>query len=132
MKLRASTSASIVEVKDDTPAFWEARDVPHGAVEINWEKSKAISGETRAIWVYTPPGYEKGTKRYPVLYLFHGSNDTAAGWTMAGNANFVFDNLLAEKKMLPMVVAMPFGHAHPSAHRPRVASPMTRCSRSTC
>jgi len=113
MKLRASTSASLLEVKGDPPAFWEAHDVPHGAVEINWEKSKAISGETRAIWVYTPPGYEKNTRRYPVLYLFHGSNDTAAGWTTAGYANFVLDNLLAEKKMAPMIVVMPFGHATP-------------------
>jgi enterochelin esterase-like enzyme len=113
IKLRASTSASMVEVKDDPPAFWEARDVPHGAVEINWEKSAAIVGETRAIWVYTPPGYAKNTGRYPVLYLFHGSNDTAAGWTMAGNANFVFDNILADKKMVPMIVVMPFGHATP-------------------
>ena len=57
MKLRARTSASLVEVKDDPPAFWEPRDVPHGTVEINWEKSKAINGETRAIWIYTPPEY---------------------------------------------------------------------------
>jgi enterochelin esterase family protein len=48
-----------------------------------------------------------------VLYLLHGSNDTAAGWTTAGNANFVFDNLLADKKMVPMIVVMPFGHATP-------------------
>ncbi len=113
IKLRARTSASLVEVKDDTPTFWEARDVPHGAVAINWERSKAIEGETRAIWIYTPPDYAKTTRRYPVLYLLHGSNDTAAGWTMAGNANFVLDNLLAEKKMAPMIVVMPFGHATP-------------------
>ena len=90
-----------------------ARDVPHGKVEINWEKSKAIHGETRAIWIYTPPGYEKNSQRYPVLYLFHGSNDTAAGWTMAGDANFILDNLIAEKKAAPMIVVMPFGHATP-------------------
>ena len=113
IKLRARTSASMVEVKDDAPAFWEPRDVPHGAVEINWEKSKAIAGETRAIWIYTPPDYAKTTRRYPVLYLLHGSNDTAAGWTMAGNANFVLDNLLADGKALPMIVVMPFGHATP-------------------
>lgn len=113
IKLRARTSASLLEVKDATPAFWEPRDVPHGTVEINWEKSKAIHGETRAIWVYTPPEYAKTTRRYPVLYLLHGSNDTAAGWTMAGNANFVLDNLLSENKALPMIVAMPFGHATP-------------------
>jgi enterochelin esterase family protein len=113
IKLRARTSASMVEVKDDSPAFWEARDVPHGKVEINWEKSKAIEGETRAIWIYTPPDYAATTRRYPVLYLLHGSNDTAAGWTMAGNGNFVLDNLLADKKALPMIVVMPFGHATP-------------------
>jgi enterochelin esterase-like enzyme len=113
IKLRARTSASMVEVKDDTPAFWEARDVPHGSVEINWEKSKAIADETRAIWIYTPSDYAKTTRRYPVLYLLHGSNDTAAGWTMAGNANFVLDNLLAEGKAQPMIVVMPFGHATP-------------------
>ncbi len=113
IKLRARTSASMVEVKDDSPAFWEARDVPHGTVEINWEKSKAIAGETRAVWIYTPPDYARTTRRYPVLYLLHGSNDTAAGWTMAGNANFVLDNLLAGGKMVPMIVVMPFGHATP-------------------
>jgi enterochelin esterase-like enzyme len=113
MKLRASTSASMFEVNDDPAAFWEAHDVPHGAVEINWEKSKVINGETRAIWVYTPPGYEKGAGSYPVLYLLHGSNDTAAGWTTAGNANFVLDNLLSSKKIVPMIVVMPFGHATP-------------------
>jgi enterochelin esterase-like enzyme len=113
IKLRARTSASMVEVKDETPAFWEPRDVPHGVVEINWEKSEAIAGETRAIWIYTPPDYAKTTRRYPVLYLLHGSNDTAAGWTMAGNANFVIDNLLAGGKALPMMVVMPFGHATP-------------------
>jgi enterochelin esterase-like enzyme len=112
IKLRARTSASLVEVPDDT-AFWEPRDVPHGAVEINWEKSKVISGETRAIWIYTPPDYNKTARSYPVLYLLHGSNDTAAGWTMAGNANFVLDNLLAGNKALPMIVVMPFGHATP-------------------
>jgi enterochelin esterase-like enzyme len=113
MKLRASTSASLLEVKKTTPDFWEARDVPHGTVEINWAKSAAINGETRAIWIYTPPGYAKENRRYPVLYLFHGNNDTAAGWVTAGNANFVLDNLLAEKKIVPMIVVMPFGHATP-------------------
>jgi enterochelin esterase family protein len=113
IKLRARTSASMVEVPEDSPAFWQAHDVPHGTVEINWEKSTAINGETRQIWIYTPPGYAQSTRRYPVLYLLHGSNDTAAGWTMAGNANFILDNLLAQKKAAPMIVVMPFGHATP-------------------
>ncbi|MFN7931865.1 MAG: alpha/beta hydrolase-fold protein [Bryobacteraceae bacterium] len=113
VKLRARTSASMVEVPAEPAALWQARDVPHGAVEINWQKSKVINGETRWIWIYTPPGYEKGNRRYPVLYLFHGSNDTAGGWVLAGQANFILDNLIAEKKAVPMIVVMPYGHAVP-------------------
>lgn len=118
IKLRARTSASMVEVPADTPAVWEARDVPHGSVEINWQKSAVIGGETRWFWVYTPPGYAKDAKKkFPVLYLFHGSNDTAGGWTLAGHANFILDNLLAERKSVPMIVVMPFGHAVPFGAR---------------
>src|SRR5215208_555698 len=40
MKLRASTSASLLEVPGNPAAFWESHDVPHGAVEINWQQSK--------------------------------------------------------------------------------------------
>jgi enterochelin esterase family protein len=102
----------MVEVPGAPPALWQARDVPHGAVEINWQKSKVIGDETRWVWVYTPPGYERErSRRYPVLYLFHGSNDIAGGWVLAGCANFILDNLLAEKKAAPMIVVMPYGHA---------------------
>ena len=118
IKLRARTSASMVEVPAEASSLWDARDVPHGTVQINWQKSSAINGETRWVWVYTPPGYEKDSKQqYPVLYLFHGSNDTAGGWTLAGHANFILDNLLAEKKAVPMIVVMPFGHAVPFGGR---------------
>src|SRR5207247_1853751 len=47
IKLRARTSASLLDVPGNPPALWEARDVPHGTVEINWEKSKS-TGDTRA------------------------------------------------------------------------------------
>ena len=114
IKLRARTSASMVEVPGETPSLWDARDVPHGSVEINYQKSKALQNETRSFWVYTPPGYERDQKQtYPVLYLLHGSNDTAGGWVLAGQANYILDNLLAEKKLVPMIVVMPFGHAVP-------------------
>jgi enterochelin esterase-like enzyme len=114
IKLRARTSASLVDVPGNPPELWEARDVPHGKVEVNWEKSK-VCGDTRAYYVYTPPGYKTslGSKRYPVLYLLHGNNDTAAGWTDVGKANFILDNLIAEKRAEPMIVVMPFGHAVP-------------------
>ena len=113
IKLRARTSASLVDVPGYPPELWEVRDVPHGAVEINWAKSQII-GDTRVYDVYTPPGYNPARSvRYPVLYLLHGNNDTAAGWTDVGKANFILDNLIAEKKAVPMIIVMPWGHAVP-------------------
>jgi len=115
IKLRSQTSASMVEVPGPAGTeAWQPRDVPHGAVEINWVHSKALGGDPRWVWIYTPPGYAKtGNRRYPVLYLFHGSNDIAGGWTLAGQMNFILDNLIADKKAEPMVVVMPYGHAVP-------------------
>lgn len=114
IKLRASGSGSLFDVPADTPALWQARDVPHGDVQINWQRSSVLNNETRSIWVYTPPGYSKETtRRYPVMYLLHGSNDTPAGWTTAGSINMILDNLVAEKKAVPMIIVMPFGHALP-------------------
>ena len=63
--------------------------------------------------VLLPRDYEASTDRYPVLYLLHGNNDTPVGWTMVGKANFIADNLIAEGKMEPMIIVMPFGHAVP-------------------
>lgn len=110
VKLRARTSASLLEVAGKGE-IWEAREVAHGTVEIVPHLAKTLGGETRQVLVYKPPGYDGSRKKYPVLYLLHGSNDTAAGWTMVGRANFILDNLLAEKRAREMVVVMPFGHA---------------------
>ncbi len=113
IKLRARTSASMVDVPGNPPELWEARDVPHGTVELVWQKSK-VTGDTRAYHVYTPPGYDPSrSTRYPVLYLLHGNNDTASGWTDVGKANFILDNLIAEKRAVPMIIVMPWGHALP-------------------
>lgn len=113
IKLRSRTSASMVEVHAASPQPWDIRDVPHGKVDIQWQKSKAL-GDTRWIWIYTPPGYDRQRdKSYPVLYLFHGSNDIAGGWVLAGHANFIADNLIADGKARPMIIVMPYGHAVP-------------------
>ena len=89
--------------------FAETRDVPHGTVGLVRYVAKALSNARREMYVYTPPGYEKGTGRYPVLYLIHGGGDTAVSWSAVGRANNILDNLLAEKKAVPMIVVMPSG-----------------------
>ena len=89
--------------------FSETRDVPHGTVGLVRYVAKTLSNARREMYVYTPPGYEKGTGRYPVLYLIHGGGDTAVSWSAVGRANNILDNLLAEKKAVPMIVVMPSG-----------------------
>jgi enterochelin esterase-like enzyme len=126
IKLRQRTSGSLLEIRANPPAIWDVCDVPHGSVEVNWLRSNVIvnknGGETRQVFVYLPPGYDKNPKqRYPVLYLLHGSGDTAESWTQAGSANLILDNLIAEKKAKPMIVVMPLGHAVPFGSPPEIA-----------
>jgi enterochelin esterase-like enzyme len=121
IKLRTRTSASLVEVPGDPPPTWQIQSVPHGSVDWNWQHS-AIYDDTHEFLVYLPPGYEKGNTRYPVLYLVHGAGDTAIGWTMAGGANVILDNLIARKKATPMIVVMPYNGGTPAAPPPVAAA----------
>jgi enterochelin esterase-like enzyme len=93
-------------------AFMDRVDVPHGAVAEVYYHSTAL-GKDRRMHVYTPPGYEAGTERYPVLYLLHGAGDSDDAWTSVGRANFILDNLIAAGKARPMIVVMPNGHTGP-------------------
>ena len=103
--------SSYVEVSGEKPALYQPREVPHGAVSVNWYQSSVLS-QPRRVVVYTPPGYERNAKtRYPILYLLHGSGDTEMEWSSFGRANLIADNLIAEGKAKPMIIAMPFGHA---------------------
>lgn len=96
---------SEVVVSGDAPAYYDARAVPHGAVTRHIYHSDVTQGE-REMYVYTPPGYD-GKKRYPVLYLVGGSGELASGWMLYGRVNLILDNLIAEGKAKPMIVAMP-------------------------
>jgi enterochelin esterase-like enzyme len=109
LTLGPRTAQSLIEVPGDSAELWDARPVPHGTVHVNWYHSGPIGG-LRAVYVYTPPGYEGGSDRYPVLYLLHGAAFTQEGWTTTGRANFILDNLIAEGKARPMVVVMPYGY----------------------
>lgn len=91
-------------------SLFETRDVPHGEISTVFYHSKTMN-EERRMHVYTPPGYEKGTgQNYPVLYLLHGGGDSDASWSTVGLANTILDNLIAERKAVPMIIVMPAGH----------------------
>ena len=90
-------------------AFQDLKPVPHGEIRKAWYKSGTL-GTERRLHIYTPPGYDDGTTtRYPVLYLLHGGGDEDSGWSTIGRAGFILDNLIAEKKAVPMLVVMPNG-----------------------
>jgi enterochelin esterase-like enzyme len=110
---RPGPLASMLNVPDSGPMFYDVKPVPHGAVEVRYYESKATN-TTRRAWVYTPPGYAKGTNRLPVLYLLHGADGDETAWTNFGRSNLIIDNLIAERKVAPMIVVTPFGYAYPS------------------
>jgi enterochelin esterase family protein len=93
----------------------DTKQVPHGAVAAVTYYSTAL-GRFRRMHVYTPPGYETGgSRKYPILYLLHGSGDCDEAWTSVGRAGFILDNLVAGMKAKPMIVVMPAGHTNTAA-----------------
>jgi len=65
--------------------------------------------EWRHAMVYTPAEYEKGKKRYPVLYLQHGMGEDETGWSKQGHMQHIMDNLIASGEAKPMIVVMESG-----------------------
>jgi len=96
---------STVVVHGDGPSYYDARNVPHGAVTRHVYHSTVLDGE-REMYVYTPPGYDR-TRTYPVLYLVGGSGELASNWNIEGRAGFIADNLIADGQALPLIIAMP-------------------------
>jgi enterochelin esterase family protein len=85
--------------------YYLLKDVPHGQVSQRWYYSK-VTGKWRRAYVYTPPDYDNGKTRYPVLYLLHGWGENEQGWHIQGHVDQILDNLIAEKKAVPMIIVM--------------------------
>lgn len=110
LKPQREPQRSILHVPSTPAASWDWQDVAHGTVHQHGYLSKAL-GRPRELWVYTPPGYERDTtKTYPLLILQHGSGDNNQTWVVHGKAHWILDNLIAQGKAEPMVVAMLDGH----------------------
>lgn len=109
VKAGAGAFSNLFEVPGDKADYQSLKNVPHGQLSTVWFYSKTIGKMSRA-HIYLPPGYDSMSEKLPVLYLQHGGGDNDASWSTAGRANFILDNLLAEGKMKPMVVVMPFGN----------------------
>lgn len=95
----------------ESDLYLQKNDVPHGTVTKVWYNS-VVLGLQRRVYVYTPAGYEAGTQKYPVFYLFHGAGGDEDAWTNMGRAAQIMDNLIAQGKARPMIVVMTNGNAN--------------------
>lgn len=110
MKTNLLNLSNMVVVPGSPSNVWEEAAVPRGTVHKHYYRSGVV-GDDRDFHVYTPPGYDPAAKTtYPVLYLLHGYSDDSSGWTQVGRAHVIFDNLLAQGKMKPMIVVMTLGY----------------------
>ena len=100
---------SAIDIPGAGCSFYDIKDVKHGEVSIVNYYSK-VRKAYATMYVYTPAGYSKGKKRYPVLYLQHGGGEDESGWTFQGKTNNIMDNLIAEGKAKEMIVVMSNGN----------------------
>lgn len=81
----------------------------HGSVLSDFFESK-ITGQLERIMIYLPPEYMQNTeKKYPVLYLQHGHGENETCWVSQGKMNFIYDNLVHQRKAVPAIVVMANG-----------------------
>jgi len=109
--------ASLLAQATQTPVFPNAPQgfdvarpgIPAGRVE-RVEYTSSVTGGKKPAMVYTPAGYSSAQK-YPVLYLLHGIGGNERHWPGPGAAAAILDNLIADKKTVPMIVVMPHGRS---------------------
>lgn len=103
---------SLLMISGPASEAWEFKpQVAHGTVAAVWYPSEVLKQSARRMYVYTPPGYEAGSEKYPVMYLLHGAGGDEDAWTTMGRANIILDNLIAAGKAKPMIVVMTNGNA---------------------
>ncbi len=102
-----------LEMPEEDFEEYRLRQVPHGAVHLNYYKSEK-TGRMKLCYVYTPASYEREKgKRYPVLYLQHGGGENETGWIWQGKLTNIADNLIARGGMQEMIIVMNAGYSFP-------------------
>jgi enterochelin esterase-like enzyme len=101
-------ASSSFEIPATPPQPWTLRPaVARGVVHSHGFRSP-LQDRDRPYNVYTPPDYDPaGRTAYPLLVLLPGTPGIESDWVTSGLAHRVFDNLLADRAIQPMVVLMP-------------------------
>ena len=97
-----------IEIPSKDQDMYALKDVPHGNMQHIIFPSKSTNTQRAAV-VYTPPGYEKGNTKYPVLYLQHGWGENETSWAVQGKTNLIMDNMIASGRIKPFIVVMTYG-----------------------
>jgi enterochelin esterase family protein len=100
----ALSPRSIFEAPGAPPRTWsrEAPGTPRGALRVDSLRSARL-GQTRLIWIYTPPGYDAAAARrsggLPFVVFFDGALYRSDRFVPATT---ILDNLIAAKRIPPV------------------------------
>jgi len=83
--------------------------IAHGRVEL-FEYDSSVTDARRKASVYLPAGYSS-ERKYPVLYLLHGIAGNHDEWRGYIHGDTIVDNLIVDRKAVPMIIVMPNGRA---------------------
>ncbi|HEU5226703.1 MAG TPA: alpha/beta hydrolase-fold protein [Ktedonobacteraceae bacterium] len=85
----------------------------HGTLIADSMVSPALHGQRRSFLVYLPPSYTDATtpeRRYPTLYLLHGSPGSEYDWSSGGKAVQSADALIGQGKIPELIMIFPDGN----------------------
>jgi S-formylglutathione hydrolase FrmB len=72
--------------------------------------SPALGGRRQETFVYLPPGYASHKqRRYPVLYLLHGTPGRPLAFIQTVQMGVVEDTLTTQRRAQPLILVMPYG-----------------------
>lgn len=101
---------NFVEVPEPNHTEYYLKDIPHGTIHMDYIKSSQTD-RVKLCYVYTPAGYENGTKEYPVLYLQHGGGENETGWIWQGKIANILDDMIYSGRCKEMIVVMTTGYS---------------------
>ncbi|QDY41921.1 esterase [Candidatus Pantoea soli] len=103
----------------------DERQVPHGEIHtLTWHST--VLDRERQLSVWVPPGSDSRKEALPVLYFYHGFGDTGLSALIQARLPQIMDNLLAEGKIVPMLVVIPDTETDMAGIVPETFAPATR------
>jgi S-formylglutathione hydrolase FrmB len=115
--------ASLVLASNSVELFQFAPDVgvhipplipTHGTLGSGVLVSPALRGMRKGFLIYLPPSYSTDkTKRYPVIYLLHGTPGSERDWVRGGRIVESADTLIATNEIPGLIMVMPDGNGRP-------------------